>query len=81
MIQQEFMTWSNWNWSKEYNPFRPTDNHLQSKVQVIWSKEYRVLTQITVKCIFKREVKISENNLLIEMVYPSHLYTFKIISW
>ena len=32
-----FMTWSNWNWSKEYTPFGPTDNHLdQSKVQ--WSK-------------------------------------------
>ena len=24
--------WSNWNWSKEYTPFGPTDNHLdQSK--------------------------------------------------
>ena len=32
MVQQVFMTWSNWNWSKEYTPFGPTDNHLdQSK--------------------------------------------------
>ena len=41
MVQQIFMNWSNWNWSKEYTLFGPTDNHLdQSKVQVIWSKEY-----------------------------------------
>ena len=26
------MIWSNWNWSKKYTPFGPTDNHLdQSK--------------------------------------------------
>ena len=32
MVQQVFMTWSSWNWSKEYTPFCPTDNHLdQSK--------------------------------------------------
>ena len=37
MVQQVFVTWSNWNWSKEYTPFGPNDNHLdQSKVQ--WSK-------------------------------------------
>ena len=32
MVQQVFMIWSNWNWSKKYTPFGPTDNHLdQSK--------------------------------------------------
>ena len=32
MVQQVFMTWSNWNWSKEYTPFGLTENHLdQSK--------------------------------------------------
>ena len=32
MVQQVFMTLSNWNWSKKYTPFGPIDNHLdQSK--------------------------------------------------
>ena len=42
IVQQVFMTWSNWNWSKEYTPFGPTDNlgPVQGPmVQVIWSKE------------------------------------------
>ena len=39
MVQQVFLSWSNWNWSKECTPFGPTDNHMdQSKAQ--WSKEY-----------------------------------------
>ena len=28
-FKQVFMTWSNLNWSKEYTPFGPTDNHLE----------------------------------------------------
>ena len=47
MVQQVYTcTWSKWNLSKEYTPFGPTDYHLdlQSKVQMIWSKEYRALT-------------------------------------
>ena len=32
MVQQVFIIWSNWNWSKKYTPFGPIDNHLdQSK--------------------------------------------------
>ena len=56
MIQQVFLPWSNWNWSQEYRPFGPVENHLdlQSKVQAIWSKEYRALTKVTAKCIFNR---------------------------
>ena len=69
MIQQVFLTWSNWKWSKEYRPFGPAENHLdlQSKVQVIWSKKYRALNKATAKCVGKNaigkqmsEVKMSE---------------------
>ena len=37
MIQPVIITWSNWQWSKEYTPFGPTEYYLdRSKVQ--WSK-------------------------------------------
>ena len=46
-IVQQVYTWSNWNWSKEYTSSGPIDYHLdlQSKVQMIWSKEYRALAR------------------------------------
>ena len=76
IVQQVFLTWANWSWSKEYISFGPTDNQdKQFKFQVIWSKEYRSLQKV----LFNRGLnKISASSLPVEMVNSSHYIHLKL---